>query len=214
MRCRGRRRMRTAARKSDARRALSRKTARAHGGAKERCASRTIAEDDAGARQCEKATRGTRCHGGRRKRTAARKSDTWHAVAEDDADARRRGLTAARKSDARHALSRKTAHAHSSAKERRASRPVAEDGASTWRRERAMRVAHYRGGRRGRTAMRKGDARHALSRRTTQAHGNAKRRRAARAVAEDDADARRCERATRAFAENDAGAACGLKATI
>ena len=71
-----------------------------------------------------------------------------------------------------------------------------------------------RGRRRMRTAARKSDARHALSRRTTQAHGNAKRRRAARAVAEDDADARRCERATRAFAENDAGAACGLKATI
>ena len=194
MRCCRRPRGRTAARKSDARHALSRKTARAHGGTKERYVARG--------------------RGGRRGRTAARKSDTWHAVAEDDADARRRGLTAARKSDARHALSRKTAQAHSSAKERRASRTVAEDGASTWRRERAMRVAHYRGGRRGRTAMRKGDARHALSRRTTRAHGNAKRRRAARAVAEDDADARRCERATRAFAENDAGTACGSKATI
>ena len=89
-------RMRTAARKSDARRALSRKTARAHGGAKERCASRTIAEDDAGARQCEKATRGTRCRGGRRKRTAMRKGD------------------------ARHALSRKTMRTHGGAKERRA----------------------------------------------------------------------------------------------
>jgi len=188
------------------------KTSRAHSSAKERRAACAVAEDLAGAQQRERATRGTRCRGRRREHTAARKSDTWHAVAEDDADSRRRGLTAARKSDARHALSRKTAQAHSSAKERRASRPVAEDGASTWRRERAMRVAHYRGGRRGRTAMRKGDARHALSRRTTQAHSNAKRRRAARAVAEDDADARRCERATRAFAENDAGAKQALRA--